>query len=98
MLDDPSDVSSEVSVLITQRLTVDAPIIQKIHPELRLLSSCLPPHDNVVQFLGFRKDKLFHSLVMPWMADGTLTSFVRTHGAALEISAKTTLVSCLQSV
>jgi serine/threonine protein kinase len=81
-----------------QRLNVVAIIIQKIHPELQLLSSYLPPHDNVVQFLGFKKDKLSHSLVMPWMADGTLTSFIRTHKAALETSAKTTLVSCLQSV
>lgn len=69
----------------------------KIHPELRLLSSCLPPHDNVVPFLGFRKDKLFYSLVMPWMADGTLTSFIRTHGAALEISTKTTLLHDISS-
>ncbi|KAG1769000.1 kinase-like domain-containing protein [Suillus occidentalis] len=69
----------------------------KIHPELWLLSSRLPPHDNVVQFLGFRKDKLFHSLVMPWMADGTLTSFIRTHGPALEISAKTTLLHDISS-
>lgn len=70
---------------------------EKIHPELQLLSSRLPPHDNVVQFLGFRKDKLFHSLVMPWMADGTLTSFVRTHGAALEIYAKTNLLHDISS-
>ncbi|KAG1819810.1 kinase-like domain-containing protein [Suillus subaureus] len=70
---------------------------EKIHPELQLLSSRLLPHDNVVQFLGFKKDKLFHSLVMPWMADGTLTSFIRTHGAALEIPAKTTLLCDISS-
>jgi hypothetical protein len=81
-----------------QRLNMISFIIQKFHPELQLLSSRLPPHNNVVQFLGFKKDKLFYSLVMPWMADGTLTSFIRTHGAVLETPAKTTLVSCLQLV
>jgi serine/threonine protein kinase len=70
---------------------------EKIHPELQLLSSRLPPHNNVVQFLGFKKDKLFYSLVMPWMADGTLTSFIRTHGAVLETPAKTTLLHDISS-
>lgn len=70
---------------------------EKIHPELQLLSSRLPPHHNVVQFLGFKKDKLFHSLVMPWMADGTLTSFISTHGAALETHTKTNLLHDISS-
>ncbi|KAG2129981.1 kinase-like domain-containing protein [Suillus cothurnatus] len=70
---------------------------EKIHPELQLLSSRLPPHNNVVQFLGFKKDKPFYSLVMPWMADGTLTSFIRTHGAVLETPAKTTLLHDISS-
>ncbi|KAG2126835.1 kinase-like domain-containing protein [Suillus clintonianus] len=72
-------------------------IIKKIHPELQLFSSRLLHHDNVVPFLGFKKDGLFHSLVMPWMPNGTLTSFIRTHGAVLEPAAKATLLHDISS-
>lgn len=70
---------------------------EKIHPELQLLSSPLLHHDNVVPFLGFKKDGPFHSLVMPWMADGTLTSFIRTRGAVLGTAAKATLLHDISS-
>ncbi|KAG1731178.1 kinase-like domain-containing protein [Suillus paluster] len=63
---------------------------QEIRLELQLLS-CLPHHDNVVPFLGFKKNGASLSLVMPWMSDGTLTSFICTHGAALGTAASTTL-------
>ncbi|KAG1800663.1 kinase-like domain-containing protein [Suillus variegatus] len=68
---------------------------EEIHPELQLLSSSLLHHVNIVPFLGFKKDKPFHSLVMPWMPDGTLTSFIRTHKAVLETAAKATLDNVL---
>lgn len=70
---------------------------EKIHPELQLLSSSFLHHVNIVPFLGFKKDKPFHSLVMPWMPDGTLTSFIRTHKAVLETAAKATLLHDISS-
>lgn len=70
---------------------------EKIHPELQLLSSNLLHHVNIVPFLGFKKDKPFHSLVIPWMPDGTVTSFIRTHKAVLETAAKATLLHDISS-
>ncbi|KAG1749534.1 kinase-like domain-containing protein [Suillus lakei] len=81
----------------SERFNVVALIVKKIHPELQLLSSRPLHHANVVPFLGFKKDGPFHSLVMPWMPDGTLTPFVRTHGAALETAARATLLHDISS-
>ncbi|KAG1865395.1 kinase-like domain-containing protein [Suillus subluteus] len=82
---------------MSERLNTIALIIKKIHPELHLLSSYLLHHNNVVPFLGFKKDGLSHSLVMPWMPDGTLTSFIRAHRAALGTAAKATLLDDISS-
>ncbi|KAJ8586219.1 kinase-like protein [Rhizopogon salebrosus TDB-379] len=67
-----------------------------IRSEIELLSS-LPHHDNVVPLLGFTHNEASLSLVMPWMSDGTLTSFVRIHGEALDTVAKSTLVHDISS-
>lgn len=71
---------------------------EEIHPELQLLFEISRlPHDNVVPFLGFKKDGPVHSLVMPWMSDGTLTSFIRTHRAVLGTVAKANLLHDISS-
>lgn len=71
---------------------------EEIHSELQLLFEMSRfPHDNVVPFLGFKKDGPVHSLVMPWMPDGTLTSFIQTHRAVLGKAAKANLLHDISS-
>ncbi|OAX32966.1 kinase-like protein [Rhizopogon vinicolor AM-OR11-026] len=68
---------------------------EKIRSEIALLSGI--SHHNVVPFLGFKDDRGSISLVMSWMSGGTLTSFIRTHGEALETPDKSTLLHDIAS-
>ncbi|OJA17908.1 hypothetical protein AZE42_09200 [Rhizopogon vesiculosus] len=68
---------------------------EKIRSEIALLSGL--SHHNVVPFLGFKDDRGSISLVMSWMSGGTLTSFIRTHGEALETPDKSTLLHDIAS-
>jgi len=71
-------------------------LIKKIRSEIELLSRFLV-HQNVVPFLGFKEDGASISLVMPWMSGGNLSSFISTHGQALETADRSTLVSYMPS-